>query len=289
MLSEFIWNNLRMACVGGGALLGTSYLYKSWNWTDYKSWNWMQIVSTGKCTNHRLTQATIGHCRWEWVLIIFTSLVWLLLVTLVWCCTPSLFYLGGQTELQMINTEIIQWRANHLSLDPPKRSVLATILLCRLPPKLSQIWTKLQFIMFLHSRSRELWSFWKLLLRREQSLVCVTHCVCHMCDQKTAQLARIRFVYVPRRNLWRYETRDCSLDKNQCSWLLALKLTEASPPSAEEDLHLPQSKVSLLLFSLPNQSKIRDECSSDFQNLIRSILEDALRTPNNIPQNDFKS
>ena len=78
----------------------------------------MQIVSTGKCTNHRLTQATIGHCRWEWVLIIFKSLVWLLLVTLVWCCTPSLFYLGGQTEIQMINTEIIQWRANHLSLDP---------------------------------------------------------------------------------------------------------------------------------------------------------------------------
>ena len=205
-------------------------------------------------------------------------------MTLVWCCTPSLFYLGGQTELQMINTEIIQWRANHLSLDPPKRSVLATILLCRLPPKLSQIWTKLQFIMFLHSRSRELWSFWKLLLRREQSLVCVTHV-----RSENSPAGSDKVVYVPRRNLWRYETRDCSLDKNQCSWLLALKLTEASPPSAEEDLHLPQSKVSLLLFSLPNQSKIRDECSSDFQNLIRSILEDALRTPNNIPQNDFKS
>ena len=140
----------------------------------------MQIVSTGKCTNHRLTQATIGHCRWEWVLIIFKSLVWLLLVTLVWCCTPSLFYLGGQTELQMINTEIIQWRANHLSLDPPKRSVLATILLCRLPPKLSQIWTKLQFTMFLHSRI-----ILKIIAAEGRNSPL---CVCHMWE-----VTRIRF------------------------------------------------------------------------------------------------
>ena len=38
-----------MACVGGGALLGTSYLYKSWNWTMNKSWNWTMVFNLVHC------------------------------------------------------------------------------------------------------------------------------------------------------------------------------------------------------------------------------------------------
>ena len=90
------------------------------------------------------------------------------------------------------------------------RSVLATILL-RVPPKLSQIWTKLQFIMFLHSITLII-----LKIIAADSAVLregTVPCVCVTC--------RIRFFL--RSNMCRYEPRDCSLDKN--SWLWALKLT----------------------------------------------------------------
>ena len=90
---------------------------------------------------------------------------------------------------------------------------------------------------FLHPRS-----FWKSLLLREHSLVCMSHVW-----SDHSQLARIRFNSA-------YYVGICvdtshvivHLIKNQCSWLLALKLTEASSPSTEEDLPLSQSKVSLI-------------------------------------------